>query len=158
MRSKDDVKAEAFQPTKARSTTKPPGWLCEPSSKPRLSTSALTSFSIDIEPQIMTRSVSGFERVDAEVGEQTAVLDQPGDATHARRDLAGGRAVVDEAAGRQLADQRVIHGLREQLFAIGKLGMVAAGMGQHDLLEFLISLGIADAGLRTALCRFRSRS
>src|SRR5215204_6151228 len=60
----------------------------------------------------------GVQRLDAEIGEEAAVFDQPRDAAHARRDLAGGRAVVGEAAGRQLADQRVARGLREQRFAV----------------------------------------
>src|SRR5690606_1951866 len=51
------------QPTKARSTTKSPGALCEPSVKPAFSTSALTSCSMAIEPQIMTRSPAGSNGV-----------------------------------------------------------------------------------------------
>src|SRR5690606_16152200 len=55
------VALRAVQPTKARSTTNWPGSLTEPSSRPAASTSAFTSFSISIEPQIMTRSVSGLK-------------------------------------------------------------------------------------------------
>ena len=58
----------------------------DPSSKPRPSASALTSFSIDIEPQIMMRSVSGFSAVDAEIGELSRPFSiSRGDAAHARR-------------------------------------------------------------------------
>ena len=84
--------------------------------------------------------VGRIERCDAEVGVELAALDQPGDAAHAGRDLAGGRRVVGEAAGGDLADQRVVGGLVEQLLAIAQLGMVAAGMGQVDVLELLVFL------------------
>src|SRR5262249_42204900 len=47
-------------PTKALSTTNPAGLLFEPSVRPASSTIAFTSFSISIEPQIMTRSASGL--------------------------------------------------------------------------------------------------
>jgi hypothetical protein len=51
---------------------------------------------------------------------------------------------VDEFLAGKLADQLVGFDGLDQFIAIGQLGAFAAGMGEDDLIEFLIGLRIAD--------------
>ena len=92
----------------------------------------------------MMRSVAGLSLSMPRSSIELAATDERGDAAHMARFFARRGRIERHPAIGELADQRILGKLGNQFLPVDQLGIVAAGMGEDDLLELLIGVGIAQ--------------